>query len=294
MDINSIKSIKPGNQLPKKLLAIFVSIAVIVGAFIYLNGLNDSAKDTVDIVVVKSSGGIPANTLITKDNIGKYSIIRKEFKNDMITYDKVDSVLNMYSLYYLRNGDPIYFDQLTDEKPRKTEWLYELENDYEVLTIKYNYLECGGDILRPGDLVRVRVTYTDESSASQSLDGMIYGTSKKEKKTEILFDSIRVKDLINSSGRSIYEVLKEVFKLSEKERQEVMKSREFMQNIKAESLLLAATKEQVNKYAKFKAQQDAVFTFTILTRDGNDEVFDQLPVIEKEVESWITEGETKE
>jgi len=123
---------------------------------------------------------------------------------------------------------------------------------------------------------------------------MMYGGSKKVKKTEILFDSIRVKDLINSSGRSIYEVLKEVFKLSEKDRREVMKSRDFMQSIKAESLLLAATEEQVNKFAKFKSQQDAVFTFTILSRNGNDEVFDQLPVVEKEVESWITESEAKD
>ncbi|ABN51862.1 MAG TPA: flagellar biosynthesis protein FlgA [Hungateiclostridium thermocellum] len=291
MDINSIKSIKPGNQLPKKLLAIFVSVAVIIGSFIYLNSVNDSAKDTVDIVVVKASGGIPANTLITKDNIGKYSIIRKEFNDDMITYDKVDSILNKYSLYYLRNGAPIYYDQLTDEKPRDTEWLYDLEENYEVLTIKYDYLECGGSILRPGDLVRVRVTYTEEIPSS---DGMMYGGSKKVKKTEILFDSIRVKDLINSSGRSIYEVLKEVFKLSEKDRREVMKSRDFMQSIKAESLLLAATEEQVNKFAKFKSQQDAVFTFTILSRNGNDEVFDQLPVVEKEVESWITESEAKD
>ncbi|NLU27377.1 MAG: flagellar biosynthesis protein FlgA, partial [Hungateiclostridium thermocellum] len=280
-----------GNQLPKKLLAIFVSVAVIIGSFIYLNSVNDSAKDTVDIVVVKASGGIPANTLITKDNIGKYSIIRKEFNDDMITYDKVDSILNKYSLYYLRNGAPIYYDQLTDEKPRDTEWLYDLEENYEVLTIKYDYLECGGSILRPGDLVRVRVTYTEEIPSS---DGMMYGGSKKVKKTEILFDSIRVKDLINSSGRSIYEVLKEVFKLSEKDRREVMKSRDFMQSIKAESLLLAATEEQVNKFAKFKSQQDAVFTFTILSRNGNDEVFDQLPVVEKEVESWITESEAKD
>ncbi|HOM02752.1 MAG TPA: flagellar biosynthesis protein FlgA [Acetivibrio sp.] len=294
MDINSIKSIKPGNQLPKKLLAIFVSVAVIIGSFVYLNSLNDSAKDTVDIVVVKSSGGISANTLITKDNVGKYSIIKKEFKDDMITYDKVDSILNKYSLYYLRNGDPIYFDQLTDEKPRDNEWLYELEDEYEVLTVKYDYLECGGGILRPGDLVRVRVTYTEEVSVPPAMEGMMYSSSKKERKTEVLFDSIRVKDLINSSGRSIYDVLKEVFKLSEKERQEVMKSREFLQSIKAESLLLAATKEQVNKYTKFKSQQDAVFTFTILTRNGNDEVLDQLPVIEKEVESWIIENEAKE
>jgi len=94
----------------------------------------------------------------------------------MITYDKVDSILNKYSLYYLRNGAPIYYDQLTDEKPRDTEWLYDLEENYEVLTIKYDYLECGGSILRPGDLVRVRVTYTEEIPSS---DGMMYGGSKK-------------------------------------------------------------------------------------------------------------------
>lgn len=295
MDINSIKSIKPGNQLPKKLLAVFISLAVIIGAFIFLNNLNNSAKDTVDIVVVRSSGGLPANTIITEDNISKYSIIRKEFKEDMITYDNADSVLNKYSLYYMRNGDPIYNDQLTEEKPLKNQWLYELEKDYEVVTIKYDYLECAGDIMTPGDLVRVRVTYTDENAAQQPLNGMPYGGgSQKVKKTEILFDSIRVKDLINSSGHSIYEVYKEVLKLSEKERLEAMKSRDFMQSVKAESLLLAATKEQVNKYAKLKSQQDAVFTFTILSRDGNEEILDQLPVIEKEVESWITESEAKD
>ena len=294
MDINSIKSIKPGNQLPKKLLAIFFSIAVIIGAFIFLNNLNNSAKDTVDIVVIKSSGGLPAKTQITKDNIMKYSIIKKEFKEDMITYDKVDTVLDKYSLYYIRNGDPIYYDQITDEKPLQNEWLYELEKDYEVLTVRYDYLECGGDILRPGDLVRVRVTYTEENPMQQPANGMVYGGSQKTKKTEILFDSIRVKDLINSSGHSIYEVIKEVLKLNDKQRQETMKSREFLQSVKAESLLLAATKEQVNKYAKLNGQQDAVFTFTILSRDGNDEVLDQLPVIEKEVESWITESGTRD
>jgi len=82
MDINSIKSIKPGNQLPKKLLAIFVSVAVIIGSFIYLNSVNDSAKDTVDIVVVKASGGIPATLSLQKIILG--NILLSE-KNLMMT-----------------------------------------------------------------------------------------------------------------------------------------------------------------------------------------------------------------
>lgn len=290
MDINSIKSIKPGNQLPKKLLAVFVSLVVIIGAYVFLNDVNNSAKDTVDIVVVKHAGGLPAETIVTKDNVAKYPIIRKEFKSDMITYDNIDKVLNKYTLYYIRNSDPIYQDQLTDKKPLQNEWLYKLDKDHEVLTIKYNYMECGGDILRPGDLVRVRVTYNAKKAADPSSPDMMFGNSRnEEKKTEILFDSIYVKDLINSSGHSIYEVYKEVLKLNEEKRQGAMKSREFMQSIKAESLVLAATREQVNKYAQYKSAQEASFTFTILSRDGNEEILDQLPVVEKEVESWTTE-----
>ena len=35
-------------------------------------------------------------------------------------------------------------------KGLKNEWLYELGEEQEVVTIPYNYLECGGDVLLPG------------------------------------------------------------------------------------------------------------------------------------------------
>ncbi|HOQ38123.1 MAG TPA: flagellar biosynthesis protein FlgA [Acetivibrio sp.] len=289
MKINSIKDISPGPRFPKRIFAIFISIAIIIIAFVVLNNADNAAKDTVDIVRVKPSDGIPAKTLVTEDMIEKYSIIRKEFTDDMITYDKKDEVLNKYSLYYLRGKSPIYQDQLTTEKPLKNEWLYELDEKNEVLTLPYNYLNCGGDILTPGDVVRIRVAYT-ETVYENTGDYPGFGNEKEQRNLEVLFDRITVRDLLNSKGHSIYEVYKEVLKLSEDQRQKVMKSDEFMENILPRALILEGTKEQADKYAKYCDDGEARFTITILSRKNNENIMDQLPTIEKEVESWIQQG----
>ena len=106
----------------------------------------------------------------------------------------------------------------------------------------------------------------------------------------MLFDKITVRDLLNGKGHSIYEVYKEVLKLSEEQRQKVMKSNEFMENILPKALILEGTKEQADKYAKFSDDGEARFTITILSRKNNQNIMDQLPTIEKEVESWIQQG----
>lgn len=286
MKINSIKDISPGSQFPKRLFAVLLSILIIVVAFIVLNNANNAAKDTIDIVRVKPSDGIPAKTLLTDEHLERYSIISREFNKDMITYDKKDEVLNKYTLYYMRKGSAIYKDQLTDVKPIKNEWLYQLDENSEVLTLPYNYIQCGGDILTPGDTVRIRVTYKVPAENNGG-DLMGYSSDKEETKTETLFDVITVRDLLNNKGHSIYEVYKEVLKLSEDKRQEVMKSREFMENILPRALILEGTRDQAQNFARFSVGEEATFTITILSRKNNNNILDQLPTIEKEIESWI-------
>jgi hypothetical protein len=216
MNINSVKNIKPGSQLPKKLFAIFLSVAVIAGAYWVLNNAGKDARNTIDVVRVKSGDGIPAKTLITKDMLEKYSIIKREYTKDMFTYDKIDQIVDKYALYYIRGKSFIYNDQLTKEKPLKNEWLYEMDKSKEVLTLPYEYLKGGGDILVPGDLVRIRVSYVDTQPQTVPASGLTpaYETEKTVRKTDVVLDSIKVRDQLNSSGHSIYEVYKEVLKLS--------------------------------------------------------------------------------
>ena len=117
-----------------------------------------------------------------------------------------------------------------------------------------------------------------------------FAAQEEQRKLEVLFDKITVRDLLNGKGHSIYEVYKEVLKLSEEQRQKVMKSNEFMENILPKALILEGTKEQADKYAKFSDDGEARFTITILSRKNNQNIMDQLPTIEKEVESWIQQG----
>ncbi|MGG4554458.1 hypothetical protein MKX50_05460 [Paenibacillus sp. FSL W8-0186] len=286
MDLSTVKSVSPNKKLFKKILALLFSIVVIVVSFIVLNNANEAAKDTVEVLKVSQSGGIPAYVALTDKQIKKYAIIRKEYTEDMILAEDLPSVTDKFTKYYLRDGSILYKDQLMEEKPLQNEWLYELGEEHEVLTLPYNFLEAGGDILMPGDKVRIRVSFEQEVPDSSGNPNAFVST-RTQMKTEVLFDSIEVRDMLNSSSHSIYEVYKEVLKLSEDKRQEVMKSNDFLKSIQPRSLLLEGTREQIDKFAKYNGYDGKKYLITILSRKNSQVILDQLPTLQREVESWI-------
>lgn len=295
MDLGKVKNVQPNRNLFKKIMALVASVVVIVVSFLIISKANQQASDTIDVLRVKSETGLQAFEPLTEDNIEKYSLIRKEHTDDMILAEDMPDVLNKLAKYYIRNQSIIFKDQLVDERPLKNEWLYALDEEREVVTIPYNYLECGGDVLLPGDLIRIRVTYEVEENTTfdpYSIDTYNPNTtslqsSEKRVETEILFDSIVVKDMLNSNSHSIYEVYKEVLRLDETKRQEVMKSEEFLRNIQPRALLLAGSEEQITNYAKYNGTNSKTFLITILSRANSEVILDQLPTLQNEVESWI-------
>ncbi|WP_058487009.1 CpaB family protein [Defluviitalea phaphyphila] len=293
MKVNSIKNIKPTNHFYKKLASIILSVFIAVLCYAFLDKTSKKAEETIDVIRVKAEDGIMARTVITKNNVEKYSLIKKEYDPEMITYDQIDDIINKYTLYYLRKDTILYNDMIIDEIPKRNEWLYDLEYDMEVVTIPYNSLECGGDILMPGDLIRVRAIREKKQSDQGDIEDEIpnyldFDDFNEDMEVITVFDSIRVKDLLNSKGSSIYEVYKEVFKLSNDKRQKIMKTDEFLQSIKPRAVVLEATAEQVDLYSKLKLEARE-FVFTILSRKGNMDLIDQLPTLEKEIESWLKE-----
>lgn len=292
MDLSSVKSVSPNRHLLKKILSLVFSIVVIIVSFIVITNANKDARNTIDVLRVKVGDGLPAFAPITEKDIEKYPLIKKEYTDDMLLAEDLPNVIGKMSKYFLRKNSIIYKDQIIDEKPLKNEWLYNLDKELEVLTIPYNYLECGGDVLLPGDTVRIRVSYEVDSGgyvdpAGENPNSTIVQTRGRAIRTDILFDSIVVMDMLNSNSHSIYEIYKEVTKLSEDKKQEVMKSEEFLKNIQPRALLLAGTREQMNQYAKFKSSDAKAFLITILSRANSEVVLDQLPTLKNEVESWI-------
>ncbi|MCI3920615.1 hypothetical protein MO973_10260 [Paenibacillus sp. TRM 82003] len=293
MDLHTVKSVSPNRNLAKKISALLFSLIVIAVSFVVIGNANEAAKDTIDVLRIKNGDGLPAFVPITEEHIEKYSLIRKEYTDDMILAEEKPHVLGKMSSYYLRKHSVLFKDQLIGEKPLKNEWLYELDPEHEVLTIPYNYLEAGGDVLLPGDKIRIRVSYETEEAVPASggsydnPNAVVAQSRGRTIKTEVLFEEIEIKDMLNASSHSIYEVYREVMKLSEEKRQEAMKTEEFMKSVVPRSLLLAGTKEQMNHYAKFKSADAKAFLITILSRANSQVVLDQLPTLENEVESWI-------
>ncbi|AZS14029.1 flagellar biosynthesis protein FlgA [Paenibacillus lutimineralis] len=287
MDLKTVKSVSPNRKLFKKILALLLSILIIIVSYVVLNNANEAAKDTVEVLRISQSGGVPAYVPITEKQIKKYSIIRREYSDDMVLAKDMDSVVDKFTKYYLRDDSILYKDQFMDEKPQQNEWLYEMEDQHEVLTLPYNFLEAGGDILMPGDRVRIRVSYEQEEGSSAGNPNAGYSSGGSKMKTEILFDSIEVRDMLNSSSHSIYEVYKEVLKLSEDKRQEVMKSNDFLKSIQPKSLLLEGTKEQIDNFAKYNGYDGKKYLITMLSRKNSQVILDQLPTLQREVESWI-------
>lgn len=290
MDLSGIKSKTPNKHMFKRVAAVLFSILIIVISYMVMTKASKDARNVVEVLRIKSNEGIPAFVIITDNSVEKYPIIKKEYTEDMILAEEMDAIKGKLTAYYIRGNSVLYKDQLVDEKPKQNEWLYQVNEKNEVLTLPYNFLEVGGDILMPGDRVRIRVSYEVEEKSPASNPNAIYSESSNMiKKTEVLFDSIVVKDMLNSNSHSIYEVYKEVQKLNDQKKQEVMKSKDFLRNIQPKALLLEGTSEQINNYAKYKGLSGNSFLITILSRKDSDVIIDQLPTLENEVESWIGE-----
>jgi len=273
-------------NLLKKIVAVVVSVVVFALAFLIINRASTAAKDTIGVLQVVTEVGIPDKGVISKDNIRKYNIIKKEYSDDMILAEDFDNVVNRFASHYLRKGAILHKDEIIDELPLKNEWLYELSDDEEALSIKYDYLESGGDILMPGDRIRIRMTYDVDAPSANDNPEDFYGVGKsKIKKVDVLFESIVVIDMLNKDGHSIYEVYKEVMRLPEDQRQNVFKSKDFMNSIKPKSLVVAANSEQISNYIKLENMSGRKFYVTILARQEYSTILDW-PTLEKEIEVW--------
>ena len=300
MKLESVRSkpgksrIPRGKNLVKKIIAALISVAVFAVSYIIINKANSAARDTVPVLRIKAADGIPERAVIARKNLVRYDIIEKEYNQNMFGADELEDVVNMFAAYPLRDGAILHRDEVVEEIPKKNEWLYSMSYDEELLTIPYNYLESGGDILTPGDRIRVRVIYVEDAPIDDySYDDAYYSpygdrASSKITRTEILFDSIEVKDMLNSKSNSIYEVYREVLRLSEDQRQIVLKSSEFIKSIVPRSLILAASSDQIDKYIQYKnAAGNKSMLVTILARHENTIILDQLPTLEKEIETWL-------
>jgi len=283
-----------GRRIAVKILTVALSAFALLFTFAYMRNANSAALDTVDIVRLKKE--LPAGTAISMDDLKKYAIIRKEYdKDNMILFEDgeyvEDVIRDKFTSYYLRQDTPLYFDQLTEKRPPRDIILERLPEGYELTTVPYDYMEAGGNRLLPGDLIRMRVSYEVDAVPQDDYDydsGNYYQWTKRIIRTDTVFDSIAVVDMLNSHGDSIYNIYLEIMRLSERERQDILRSKDFLSSVKPVALELALMPDDVERYNSFRISAGkGSFLITLLGRGGNDIDFDSFSTIASEVRSWL-------
>lgn len=284
-----------GKRIALKIIAVAISVIALVATFLYLQNANNAALDTVNIVRLKRD--LPAGTAISMADLERYAIIRREFDaENMIQFESNEDVEYIIegklTAYYLRRATPLYIDQLTDRRMPRDIILETLPEGYELTTVPYNYMEAGGNVLLPGDLIRMRVSYEVDAIPETDYDyvsGSYYQWTRKIFRTDIVFDSITVVDMLNSKGNSIYNIYMEAMRLSEGDRQELFRSSDFLSSVTPRTLKLALSPEDVERYNSYRVSVgDRGFLITILGRSSSSGIdFDAFTTIETEVRSWL-------
>lgn len=275
---SNLKNSGGKSKYSRRTATILMVSAAVAACIIGMIIMTMDIRNRVDVLQVKSGEVISKGTQITSDLIEKHSLTRREYTKDMCLWKNKDKYEDKYANNFMRGGNSIHIDEVTDDKPVRNKWLYGMDIDHEALTIQYDPMKLAGKLILPGDKVRIRVTYTN-TDGSQG------------KTEEVLFDSIEVKDILNSEGKSIYDINQDLSKLNDADRAAAMKSSEYATAISPTALMVEATKADAEKYSSYQDKNKATFSLTLLSRNGNDDIqLDQIPTITSQVSDWVKNG----
>jgi hypothetical protein len=288
---------KSGLKFSQQMIVISLLVATIIIVLI-MNWLSSTAlRDTVDIVVLRSS--VPKDGIITQANLERRTMVRAEFEKfgfitlangsrlrSVATWEDRGSILNTFAAYFLREGTPIYWDSLTREAPRRNSYLYQMDGELLRLDISAGIF---GELIVPGDRLNIRVTYTERdfrlpteeeyySRSMNAFGGFNFGGMQQVgtiERQEMLFNEVRVLDMLNGQGESVFDIYYNLISLPRNQQLAMIESDEFKQRVKPTTILLAVTTEEADRYMHIMSKSPT-FMVTMLPRSGSNVILESL------------------
>lgn len=287
-----------------RLIGIFLAACVIVFICIMTAISSAETRKTITVVRLKQDQSIPANALITDDNIEAYDMYYKEFqqygtmlfsdgsrRSTIVRWQDKDLVVGQrYAAYYMREGTVLFWDATIRDQTRKNSYLYNMSG--ELLNIHMTTTGDFGDMVVPGDTLNIRVTYTAtlynlpteteyrlnaQVGSVSSAGGAGVGTTVT--KSELLFSEVTILDMLNGSGNSIFDIYYEYISATKAQQQAWLEDDGFLGSVQPASILIEATSEEVERYMLLGAA-GASYQMTLLPRTSGSSITDSLSEIQ--------------
>lgn len=279
-----------------------ICLALGTVSFVCVASAIATSENHKTVSVVRLKNDVSANALITDDMIEEYDMYYKEFANAgvqklsdgssrqaIVTWDKKDSVVGKrYASYFLRGGTNLYWDETVKEQSKKNSYLYNM--DGELLNIQMD-TEDFGDMVVPGDVLNIRVSYEDTlydlPSEEAYKNGVSAGSKVEPVKTTVtekLFNSVSVLDMLNSKGESIFDIYYSYISKSKAEQKKLLQDSSFLSSVKPDKILLEVTAEEADRFLEISSKSPK-YLMTLLPRQGSSAILDSLNDIQKAVNS---------
>ena len=291
---------KNTSRAKNRVFGILVALGLIVFVCVMTFIASAETKKTITVVRVKNDAAIPANALITEDKIEAYDMYYKEFekygtmtfsdgvkRSTIVRWEDRDMVVGKrYAAYYLRNNTLLFWDSTLADQTRKNSYLYSMSG--ELLNIQMNTVTDFGDMVVPGDSLNIRAAYTktlynlpteEEYMLSQE-NGVSVEDGVKIDVVEPLFSEVKVLDMLNGSGNSIFDIYYEYIAMTKEQQQAALADSGFLASVTPASILLEVTSEEVEHYMEVQ-NKNATYQITLLPRDGSSSITDSLSDIQE-------------
>ena len=265
-------------------------LGIVVALVLALNFWSSySLKQTVDVVKLNTS--VPQDGRITQEMMYKDDMLKSEYetqgvyefsdgtkKRAIVLWEDRESITSAFASYYVRQDTPLYWDALSRETPKEYAYLYEMDGELLKIDIDANQF---GNMLVPGDKINVRVTYEETEYVLPSEKDFILQqqmgitTDNKVTRSDMLFNSVSVLDILNTDGESIFDIYYELLALPKVRQLEIAESDDFKSAVQPVEILLNVTPEEADRYMSI-SNKTPKYMMTLLPRSSGNIITEAL------------------
>jgi hypothetical protein len=263
------------NKKDLKLIGIIAITGLLMLWVVYL-GLK--AERTVKIVMIAQD--VFKNQMISEEMIKPYDILRGEFEKYGVVTDNTgakkrrlilweerhEALVGMYAAYPLKKDTFAERRDFVATKIDNSDMAMRSFPGKELvpLSITSSELEAFKTYLKPGDRVNVQAIYTEKKKSSDQYGGFY---EEESFKSETVFGSVAVADLLNNSGESILDIYTWMNNQSMDTQEQLNNSNEFRSRLVPKTLLLALTPDEKERYYYFLSKSGITFKASLPQRN---------------------------
>ena len=261
---------KPSLNAKKKNGALIVITVLIVLVAVWINFMGRKAQETVTVAVLNQN--VYKNQLIREDMLVPYEMLIGEYEKLIYTgkngntvrrvvmWDEVGNAINKFAAYPLQEGKYLEKGDVTGVRVDNSDSVLYTFPGKEIvkLDIGSNDLKTFRNFIQPGDKVNIHAVYKDRIETASGSQDVV--------KTEEVFRDIMVADLLNTDGDSVLDIYTSYKDLSTATQVQLQKDEAFKASVQPQSLLVALTPEELERYLYFKNKQGVTFNLSLPQR----------------------------